>query len=51
MSGWINSSDLKVFSLSSPTWLVDTIFTERLLKISPMLTSESYDDVADELSI
>ena len=40
----------KVSSSSSFKWLVDTMFTERLPKISPMLTSESHDDVADELS-
>jgi len=39
-----------VSSLLSSKWLVDTIFTERLPKILPILTSESYDNVADELS-
>ena len=47
-SDWINSSELKVSSSTSPTWLVDTIFTERLPKISLTLTSESHDDVIDE---
>ena len=49
-SDWINSSDSKISSLSSSTWLVDTMFTERLSKIWPTLISESQDDVADELS-
>jgi len=49
-SDWINSSDFKVSSPSSSKWLFDTMFTERDLKISSTLTSESYDDVADELS-
>jgi len=47
---WINSLDLKVSSLSSSKWLVNTIFTERLSKIMSTLTSESHDDIADELS-
>jgi len=47
---WVNSLDLKVSFPSSSKWLVDTMFTERLLKISPTLTSESHDDLADELS-
>jgi len=49
-SYWTNSLDLKVSSLSSSKWLVDTMFTERLLKILSTLISESYDDVTDELS-
>jgi len=48
-SDWINSSDLKVSSPSSSKWLVDTMFTERLSKISPTLTSKSHDNVVDEL--
>ena len=49
-SDWINSSNLLVSSSLSFKWLVDIMFTERLSKILPMLTSESHDDVADELS-
>ena len=49
-SDWINSSGSKVSSPSSSKRLADNMFTERLLEILPMLTSESHDDVADELS-
>ena len=49
-SDWINSSDSKVSSSSSYKWLVDTMFTERLSKISLTLISESHDDVVDDLS-
>ena len=48
-SDWINFSDLKVSSPSSFKSLVDTMFTKRLSKILLILTSESHDDVANEL--
>jgi len=49
-SDWINSLGSKVSSPPSSKWLADTMFTERLPKIFPALTSESHDDVTDELS-
>jgi len=49
-SDWTNSSNLEVSSPLSSKWLVDTIFTESLLKTLPTLTFESHDDVVDKLS-
>ena len=49
-SNWINSSNLKLSSLSSFKYLVDSMFIERLLKILSMLTSETHNDIVDGLS-
>ena len=41
---------MKYAVLETNQWLVETIFTESSLKISPTLTFDSHDDVPDEWS-
>ena len=41
-------SDWIISSSPSSGWLVETMFTESSLKMLPILTSDSHDDVPDE---